>query len=225
MRSTKLRWKVMAGILCAAMVFQSVPVQTVASEVSETTETYDSGELAATEDETQQDETGTDAVSAVSEDAGENLTDDSVEEPESLDMTETSREEQTIESPSETENSDISEESEVPETSATTETPDTAGSGDSYDETGTETGETIETETTDIEEVTETEETEVTEQGIMMAADELPDYKKLLSVVTEYKYYFYDNVKEIFVKLEGCEIPETGVGIEFYIDSDSCECE
>ncbi len=220
MRSTKLRWKVMAGILCAAMVFQSVPVQTVASEVSETTETYDSGELAAAEDETQQDETGTDAVSAVSEDAGENLTDDSVEEPESLDMTETSREEQTIESPSETENSDISEESEVPETSATAETPDTAGSGDSYDETGTETGETIETETTDIEEVTETEETEVTEQGIMMAADELPDYKKLLSVVTEYKYYFYDNVKEIFVKLEGCEIPETGVGIEFYIDSD-----
>ena len=107
MRSTKLRWKVMAGILCAAMVFQSVPVQTVASEVSETTETYDSGELAAAEDETQQDETGTDAVSAVSEDAGENLTDDSVEEPESLDMTETSREEQTIESPSETENSDI----------------------------------------------------------------------------------------------------------------------
>ena len=48
-----------------------------------------------------------------------------------------------------------------------------------------------------------------------------PDYNKLLSVVTEKKYYFYDTVEEIFLKMEGCEIPaedSTDIKIEMYID-------
>ncbi|MDE7321998.1 MAG: hypothetical protein K2N73_04590 [Lachnospiraceae bacterium] len=222
MRSTKLRSKVMAGILCAAMVFQSVPVEAVASEVTETVQNYDSEEMNGTEDEV-----GTNTVSALSEDAAENRSDSQGDVPETSNIIETSGDVETVDSPDAVETSDISEESEVSETFVTIETPDAAESGDSFDEAGTgaDTTESPETEsgTTDIEEVTETEEleeTEGTEQEIALLADELPDYKKLLSVVTEYKYYFYDNVKEIFVKLEGCEIPETGVGIEFYIDKD-----
>lgn len=216
MRSTKLRQKIMAGILCAAMVFQSVPAEAVASEASETVQSYDDGEL-----NTAADETGTDTASISSGEVAEDSSDDT----EIPDTIETPDGTDTVDEPDTVESSDIMHESEVLESPVITETPDITGSGDSFDGTGNDMTETSGTDDAGIytEEITETEEleeTEETEQEIALLADELPDYKKLFTVTTEYKYYFYEKVKEIFVQLGGCEIPETGVGIEFYIDQD-----
>ena len=221
MRSTKLRQKIMAGILCAAMVFQGVSVEAVASEAPETVQSYDDGELDTAADETREDETGTDIAAISSEDVAEGTSAD----PEIPETIETPDGTGTAEEPDTVESSDIIHESEVLESPVTTETPDITGGGDSFEGTGDDTAETSGTDdsgayTEEITETEELEETEGTEQEIALLADELPDYKKLFTVTTEYKYYFYENVKEIFVELGGCEIPETGVGIEFYIDQD-----
>ena len=49
MRSSKIIRKVLAGILCAAMVFQCVPAQT--SEAAQIAQSYDSGETNTLEEE------------------------------------------------------------------------------------------------------------------------------------------------------------------------------
>ena len=92
MRSTKLKRKLLAGILCAAMVFQSVPIEAVATEAQETVQYEDSGEQHTTEEETQ---AGT-TVLAASEDSEQGTDADIVSVAESLAGTDT------VQTPSET---------------------------------------------------------------------------------------------------------------------------
>ena len=109
MRSTKLRQKIMAGILCAAMVFQGVSVEAVASEAPETVQSYDDGELDTAADETREDETGTDIAAISSEDVAEGTSAD----PEIPETIETPDGTGTAEEPDTVESSDIIHESEV----------------------------------------------------------------------------------------------------------------
>lgn len=258
MRSTKIGRKILVGILCAAMVFQCVPAEAVASEVAETVQSYDREALEKTGSQEETAELGTDVGSLESEnvqmiseteeapesaersDASESSelfedintvnTSSTYEETNTLETQLTTEEMSTTEtsstieevsaietsSPMEETNpleSSTTEESDVLETSEVLETPDTE-----------ETEETIEAiETLEMEvDSTETETTSTEEETTVPEVTPLPDYNKLLSVVSEDKYYFYDNgtdkVEEIFVKFENCEIPESGVEIEFYID-------
>lgn len=257
MRSTKIGRKMLAGVLCAAMMFQCVPAEAVAREGTEIEQSYDHEALDTTKVESQQKNTETNADVEVSEvedtqtiskteteetsevteksdvsessEFSDNLeADDILSVPVETDKAETVPESDTTEiasateesstlETSTTEESDILEtstieESDALETSSPLETEDFEETEETVEATETlEMGtESLETETTEIEEVT-------TEQEITLFAEELPDYKKLLSVVSELKYYYYKKAKDIFVKLEGCEIPDT-VDVEFYID-------
>lgn len=237
MRSTKLRWKVLAGILCAALVFQSVPMQAVAGEAAQTVQSYDSGENNnTTEEETQRDWIEADSALVSSEDVAGDRPDDTVDVPETPDMTNGTDTVEVTETPDTTEMPDASEMPADIGTPDVTGTPDTAESGETagVSDPGTEentagesAAEVLETETCSTEEIEtaetlETTETEETEQGIALLADEWPDYKRLLSVIMENKYYFYEDgtnkVEEIFVKLENCEIPDSDILIKFYVD-------
>ncbi len=220
MRSSKIIRKVLAGILCAAMVFQCVPAQT--SEAAQIAQSYDSGETNTLEEEGYKEES-TILGTLESEEVPEML--ESVVETDMVEIPSTAEESNALETLLTTEESD-----EV-ETMLTMEEPDTLETSDKTEMTDEENSEeaveTTETEKTDagiVEIETSSIDEEETEQEIKLFADERPDYNKLLSVNTEKKYYLYNDdkgtaVKEIFVKLEGCgEIPESEVGIEFYID-------
>ena len=227
MRSTKLKRKLLAGILCAAMVFQSVPIEAVATEAQETVQYEDSGEQHTTEEETQ---AGT-TVLAASEDSEQGTDADIVSVAEDLAGTDTvqtpsetfggtqTEETATAEAPSAAQTVETPEEPSVEESAETPEEPSVEESAETPEEPSVE--ESAETSG----ESEETEWTETDEELMELEATDTnrPDYNKLLSVVTEKKYYFYELVEEIFLKMEGCEIPaedSTDVDIELYIDEE-----
>ena len=168
------------------------------SELSEKINTIDtsstSEESNTSETLSMTDETSTTEVSSITEKASTIETSSTTEESNTLETASTAEESDALETSEISETPDIEETEEIVEAIETLEM-DT---------------DSLETETTSTEEETESE------------IITLPDYNKLLSVVSEDKYYFYDNgqnkVEEIFVKFENCEIPESGVEIEFYID-------
>ena len=266
MRSTKLKRKLLAGILCAAMVFQSIPMEAVATEAEETVQYYDNGDQYTTEEETQAEmavlassevsEQGTGTLEAaggpsdaestntsekatdtntVAASEGDADTDTVQSSPETVEESEMSRtpvqseETETAAGTVETsEESSAAETVEAPEESSVTETAETPEeSSDAESAEITEEAEETEWTQTD-EELMEFEASDAspTETETVPASDppevmNRPDYNKLLSVVTEKKYYFYDTVEEIFLKMEGCEIPaedSTDIDIEMYID-------
>ena len=244
MRSTKLKRKLLAGILCAAMVFQSVPIEAVATEAQETVQYEDSGEQHTTEEETQ---AGT-TVLAASEDSEQGTDADIVSVAESLAGTDTvqtpsetfggtqTEETATAEAPSAAQTVETPEAPSVEESAETPEEPSVEESAETPEEPSVEesaetSGESEETEWTETDEELmelETPDTDPTESASSTPSDppevmNRPDYNKLLSVVTEKKYYFYESVEEIFLKMEGCEIPaedSTDVDIELYIDEE-----
>ncbi len=266
MRSTKLKRKLLAGILCAAMVFQTIPMEAVATEAEETVQYYDNGEQYTTEEETQAEmavlassevsEQGTGTLEAaggpsdaestntsekatdkntVAASEGDADTDTVQSSPETVEESEMSRtpvqseETETAAGTVETsEESSAAETVEAPEESSVTETAETPEeSSDAESAEITEEAEETEWTQTD-EELMEFEASDAspTETETVPASDppevmNRPDYNKLLSVVTEKKYYFYDTVEEIFLKMEGCEIPaedSKDIKIEMYID-------
>ncbi len=244
MRSTKLKRKLLAGILCAAMVFQSVPIEAVATEAQETVQYEDSGEQHTTEEETQ---AGT-TVLAASEDSEQGTDADIVSVAEDLAGTDTvqtpsetfggtqTEETATAEAPSAAQTVETPEEPSVEESAETPEEPSVEESAETPEEPSVEesaetSGESEETEWTETDEELmelETPDTDPAESASSTPSDppevmNRPDYNKLLSVVTEKKYYFYESVEEIFLKMEGCEIPaedSTDVDIELYIDEE-----
>lgn len=266
MRSTKLKRKLLAGILCAAMVFQSIPMEAVATEAEETVQYYDNGEQYTTEEETQaemavlassevseqgtgtleaaggpsdaestntsENATVTDSVAASEGDADTDTVQTSPETVEESEMSrtpvqpeETETAAGTVETSEESSATETVEAPEEPSVTETAETPEESSDAESA-EISEEAEETEWTQTD--EEVMEFEAT--TDSSIESPSDPAsdppevmnrPDYNKLLSVVTEKKYYFYDTVEEIFLKMEGCEIPaedSTDIDIEMYID-------
>lgn len=266
MRSTKLKRKLLAGILCAAMIFQTIPMEAVATEAEETVQYYDNGEQYTTEEETQAEmvvlassevpEQGTGTVEAagkpsdaestntsekatdtntVAASEGDADTDTVQSSPETVEESEMSRtpvqsEETetaagTVETSEESSATETVEAPEEPSVTETAETPEESSDAESA-EISEEAEETEWTQTD--EEVMEFEATDAssTESPSDPASDppevmNRPDYNKLLSVVTEKKYYFYDTVQEIFLKMEGCEIPakdSKDISIEMYID-------
>lgn len=249
MRSTKIGRKILVGILCAAMVVQCVPAEAVASEIAEIVQSYDQEALDKTEPQEENVETNVELGSSeleVVQVTSEINTEEAPEEAEKSDMSEiselseennavnmssTSEETSTSETllmteeTSTSETLSISEEASTIETSSTTEESDTLETLEISEipdiEETEEIVEAIETLEMDTDS-SETETTSTEEETTVPEVTPLPDYNKLLSVVSEDKYYFYDNgqnkVEEIFVKFENCEIPESGVEIEFYID-------
>ncbi len=249
MRSTKIGRKILVGILCAAMVVQCVPAEAVASEIAEIVQSYDQEALDKTEPQEENVETNVELGSSeleVVQVTSEINTEEAPEEAEKSDMSEiselseennavnmssTSEETSTSETllmteeTSTSETLSISEEASTIETSSTTEESDTLETSEISEipdiEETEEIVEAIETLEMDTDS-SETETTSTEEETTVPEVTPLPDYNKLLSVVSEDKYYFYDNgqnkVEEIFVKFENCEIPESGVEIEFYID-------
>lgn len=259
MRSTRIGRKILAGILCAAMVFQCVPAEAMANEIAETVQSYDQEVLDRTEPQEESTKTSVDVVSsedvqviteADTEEAPE--VDEKLDAPESselaenintADMSSTSEEADTLETLSMTDEMSMTEEMSTTEGMSTTEEPSTLETSTTEESSTLETttmegSEALETseisetldveETEDIIEVIETLEMDTDSSETETASTEeettepeitpLPDYKKLLSVVSELKYYYYEKARDIFVKLEGCEIPEDRVNIEFYID-------
>lgn len=183
---------------------EETPEEAEKSDISETSELSEkinaidtsstSEEASTSETLSMADETSTTEVSSITEEASTIETSSTTEESNTLEIASTAEESDALETSEISETPDIEETEEIVEAIETLEM-DTDSS---------------ETETTSTEEETESE------------IITLPDYNKLLSVVSEDKYYFYDNgqnkVEEIFVKFENCEIPESGVEIEFYID-------
>lgn len=259
MRSTRIGRKILAGILCAAMVFQCVPAEAMANEIAETVQSYDQEVLDRTEPQEESTKTSVDVVSsedvqviteADTEEAPE--VDEKLDAPESselaenintADMSSTSEEADTLETLSMTDEMSMTEEMSTTEGMSTTEEPSTLETSTTEEsdilETPTieesdvpETSEISETldveETEDIIEVIETLEMDTDSSETETASTEeettepeitpLPDYKKLLYVESELTYYYYENAKDIFVKLKGCEIPEDRVRVDFYID-------
>lgn len=257
MRSTKIGRKILAGILCTAMLVQCMPVEAMASETIQTVQSYDQEALDKTEPQEENVETSTELGSSELETVqiiSEANTEEAPEETEKSDMSETSElseennvsdmsstseETSTSETLSMTEETSTSETLSIPEeiskieTSSTTEETNTLETSSTAEESDVlETSEISETPDTDeteeiVEEVetfemdtdsSETETTSTEETTTVPEITPLPDYKKLLSVVSEPKYYYYREAKDIFVKLEGCEIPKNRVRVEFYID-------
>jgi len=188
---------------------EEAPEEAEKSELSEENNVINisstSGETSTSETLSMTEETSTSETLSISEEASTIETSSITEETNTIETSSITEETNTIET------SSTAEESEVQETSEVLETPDTQET-----EEIVEAVETLEMDTDSTE--TETSSTETTVPEITP----LPDYNKLLSVVSEDKYYFYNNgkdkVEEIFVKFENCEIPESGVKIEFYID-------
>ena len=244
MRSTKLKRKLLAGILCAAMVFQSVPIEAVATEAQETVQYEDSGEQHTTEEETQ---AGT-TVLAASEDqnrhgcghckcsGGFGGAQTLCRRHQRHSGERRQKKTATAEAPSAAQTVETPEEPSVEESAETPEEPSVEESAETPEEPSVEesaetSGESEETEWTETDEELmelETPDTDPTESASSTPSDppevmNRPDYNKLLSVVTEKKYYFYESVEEIFLKMEGCEIPaedSTDVDIELYIDEE-----
>lgn len=211
MRSTKLKRKLLAGILCAAMVFQSVPIEAVATEAQETVQYEDSGEQHTTEEETQ---AGT-TVLAASEDSEQGTDADIVSVAEDLAGTDTvqtpsetfggtqTEETATAEAPSAAQTVETPEEPSVEESAETPEEPSVEESAETPEEPSVEesaetSGESEETEWTETdEELMELEATDTnpTESASSTPSDppevmNRPDYNKLLSVVTEKNIIF-----------------------------------
>jgi hypothetical protein len=159
------------------------------------------------------------------------------------DMSSTSEEADTLETLSMTDEMSMTEEMSTTEGMSTTEEPSTLETSTTEESSTLETttmegSEALETseisetldveETEDIIEVIETLEMDTDSSETETASTEeettepeitpLPDYKKLLYVESELTYYYYENAKDIFVKLKGCEIPEDRVRVDFYID-------
>ena len=259
MRSTRIGRKILAGILCAAMVFQCVPAEAMANEIAETVQSYDQEVLDRTEPQEESTKTSVDVVSsedvqviteADTEEAPE--VDEKLDAPESselaenintADMSSTSEEADTLETLSMTDEMSMTEEMSTTEGMSTTEEPSTLETSTTEESSTLETttmegSEALETseisetldveETEDIIEVIETLEMDTDSSETETASTEeettepeitpLPDYKKLLYVESELTYYYYENAKDIFVKLKGCEIPEDRVRVDFYID-------
>lgn len=235
MRSTKLKRKLLAGILCAAMVFQSIPMEAVATEAEETVQYYDNGEQYTTEEETQaemavlassevseqgtgtleaaggpsdaestntsENATVTDTVAASEGDADTDTVQTSPETVEESEMSrtpvqpeETETAAGTVETSEESSATETVEAPEEPSVTETAETPEESSDAESA-EISEEAEETEWTQTD--EEVMEFEATDAssTESPSDPASDppevmNRPDYNKLLSVVTEKKYYF-----------------------------------
>ncbi len=241
MRSTKIGRKILAGVLCAVMVFQCVPAEAVASEVAETVQSYEHEQSDTIESQKENQETNSldslesedaqvisetdiEETSEVTEKSDALESSELFEDINAADTSPTQKEESTTEETlftteemSTTEVSSTAEESSVIETSPTAEESEVAETSELSEMPDTE--ETVELETDMTETGTTDIEEETAEQAVTALADELPDYKKLLSVVSEKKYYYYEKAKDIFVKLEGCEIPDT-INIEFYIDEE-----
>lgn len=231
MRSTKLKQKIMAGILCAAMVFQSVPAEAVASETAETVQSYDNGDDNEAKGDLPKETDAAENSSVLPEIVEGDIPDGTKDVFETPDAGETTRTQET---------SDLPETAIATETSSTVETfDDVTRETNTTQETdaqegGTEaaeveSGSSETTETDETEEINETEALEETgdteeTQEIMLLDEEWPDFKRLLSVMTEDKYYFYadgnNQVEEIFVKLEGCEVSASDILINFYIDDE-----
>lgn len=193
MKSSKIKKKLLVSILCASMMFQNMSIGAFASE-----------------------------------DAG--ITEVQTEE---VGIEEASQNEESIEN-KESEEAEATVISETPETEITSETDsqsetETADLGDLIEETAT-VAETIEESeeapesNTDGMMETEAAEDEITEdvmtEEIMLFDGEgQPDYNKL-SLLVEDTYCYYGDKLYVFAKLEGCEIPGTGVNVKFFIDND-----
>ena len=201
MKAPKLRKKLLAGILCAGMVFQTIPINAFASESISVAETQVQTESEEMPEETVLSETAAPETEepAVSPES-EAQTDTTVEETEQ--QTQTESETQTV-----TEPETLS--TEVPETVlteteiATEEGSQEAGSGEAASET----------------EMTESE-TQENQTAVPIADDDLIDYTTL-RMATEETYYYYGNKLYIIAKLSGCEIPDDVI-MEFAIDEKVC---
>ncbi len=141
MRSTRIGRKILAGILCAAMVFQCVPAEAMANEIAETVQSYDQEVLDRTEPQEESTKTSVDVVSsedvqviteADTEEAPE--VDEKLDAPESselaenintADMSSTSEEADTLETLSMTDEMSMTEEMSTTEGMSTTEEPST----------------------------------------------------------------------------------------------------
>lgn len=257
MRSTtRIGRKILAGILCAAMVFQCVPAEAVASETAETVQSYDQEALEKTGSQEETAELGTDVGSLESENVQMIL--ETEEAPESAERSDASESSELFEDINTSNTSSTYEETNTLETQSTTEKMSTTETSSTIEEVSAiETSSPMEEsnplesstieesdalETSEVLETPDTGETEETIEAIEtleMEADgtetettsteeettapgtiyEHPDYKSQLQVITEKKYYFYEQEEEIFIKLEGCEVLDEKVIIEFYIDA------
>jgi len=200
---------------------EETPEEAEKSDISETSELSEkinaidtlstSEEASTSETLSMTDKTSTTEVSSITEEASTIETSSTTEESNTLEIASTA------------------EESDALETSEISETPDIEET-----EEIVEAIETLEMDTDSSE--TETTSTEEEATTVPETIYEHPNYKKLLQVVTEKKYYFYEHeengktekIEEIFIKLEGCEIldedlpdlnQQRKVITEFYIDT------
>lgn len=205
MKAPKLRKKLLAGILCAGMIFQTIPINVFASESIGAAETQVQNESEEIPEETMLSETAvpeTEELAASPE--SEVQTDTSVQEAEqqteATAQTETTT--QTAEEP-ETQQTEVSETVLTETETATGDSSQEAVSEDAASET----------------EMTESE-TQENQTAVPVADDDLIDYTTL-RMATEETYYYYGNTLYIIAKLSGCEIPDDVI-MEFAIDEKVC---
>ncbi len=204
MKAFKVWKKLLAGVLCASMLFQAVPSGVLASEP-----------VCIDEAQTQSEP---EEHSLTNESTAEEL---EVQEPEAEDE---AQETETVtasvaEPKSETQADTVSVEESQPEQTETLDT-DTAQT-----EGGTQTIQ--ETETAEMTTQPETMESEPQEtlsdnEEDVLADDDMDliDYTKLV-MATENTYYCYKGTLYIIMKLSGCEIPQD-VTMEFSVDDKPC---